>query len=61
MIPGFDIASALINKEQIIVNSMLKCKANNSFISRLLPIKNPQNKALFTLNISEKDWFVNPQ
>ena len=61
MIPGFDIASALMNKEQIIVNSMLKCKANNSFISRLLPIKNPQNKALFTLNISEKDWFVNPQ
>jgi hypothetical protein len=61
LIPGFDLASALINDEEILLNSLLNCQNNLSFSSSLLPKKSVKNKAIFGAKISEKDWFVNSQ
>ena len=61
LIPGFDLASALINDEDILLNSLLNCQNNLSFSSSLFPKKSAKNKAIFGVKISEKDWFVNSQ
>ena len=61
LIPGFDLASALINDEDIVLNSQLNCQNNLTFSSSLFPKKLSKNKALFGVKISEKDWFVNSQ
>ena len=61
LIPGFDLASALINDEDILLNSLLNCQNNLSFSSSLFPKKSVKNKAIFGVKISEKDWFVNSQ
>ena len=61
LIPGFDLASALINEEDILLNSLLNCQNNLSFSSSLFPKKSAKNKAIFGVKISEKDWFVNSQ
>ena len=61
LIPGFDLASALINQEKIVLNSALNCKDNSSFLSTLKLKKVEKNKALLAIEINEKDWFVNAQ
>ena len=61
LIPGFDLASALINDEDILLNSLVNCQNSMSFSSSIFPIKISTNKALFSAKISEKDWFVNSQ
>jgi len=61
LIPGFDLASALINDEDILLNGLVNCQNSMSFSSSIFPKKISTNKALFSAKISEKDWFVNSQ
>ncbi len=37
LIPGFDLASALINDEDIVLNSLVNCQNSMSFSSSIFP------------------------
>ena len=61
LIPGFDLASALINDEKILIKAALKCDNNLSYSSTFLPQNTKKNTLIFSGKINEKDWSVNPQ
>ena len=61
MIPGFDIASALINEEKVILKTGLLCTDSSTYYSNFSSIINNMNAAILKVQINEKDWSADLQ
>jgi len=61
MIPGFDIASALINEEKVILKAGLLCSDSSTYYSNFSSKINNLNTAILKVQINEKDWSADLQ
>ena len=60
-IPGFDLASANLNKETIEFNVTINCKDSNEkfYVKNLVVLD--KNRALNTYKINLNEWLKSPQ
>ena len=61
MIPGFDLASALINEEKVILKAGLLCVDSSTYYSNFSSKINNLNTAILKVQIDEKDWSADLQ